>query len=129
MASRTITIAKAVPRAWLAPGAGPIIVRRAPTRYGRLEYRLEATEARDGTYSVRANVSLPRSFVGEAGPAGGVNLRLRAPRERAGGVTSVSVGGKPWHGFDAHAEEVQFAQADLSSELLVAMQTIVAEWA
>ena len=127
--SRTMTIAKAVPRDWLAVGASPIEVRRAPTRYGRLSYRLEAKTGRDGSYSVSANVTLPRSFVGEAGPAGGVRLRLRAPLERAGGLTSVTVGGKPWSAFDATAEEVVFAQASLSSELLVAMQHIVAEWA
>ena len=127
--SRTMTIAKAVPRDWLAVGASPIEVRRAPTRYGRLSYRLEAKTGRDGSYSVSANVTLPRSFVGEAGPAGGVRLRLRAPLERAGSLTSVTVGGKPWSAFDATAEEVVFAQASLSSELLAAMQTIVAEWA
>ena len=87
--TRTVWLGKATPREWLAAGATPVAVGKATTRYGRVGYVLSASEAatdspRGGTtyFTVRANVTLPRTYVGARGPAGGVKLRLRVPGVR-----------------------------------------------
>lgn len=135
--SRAVWLAKALPREWLTPPAPPVVVRRAPTRYGRVTYTLTAasgpaeTSSRGGgrrhrRYRVVANVSLPASF----NPPGGLRLRLRAPAALAGKLARVTVGGAPWYAFDAHAETVDFDRSALMREgLFAAMQSIVAEWA
>ena len=79
-------------------------------------------------YTVRANVTLPLTFVDATGPAGGVKLRLRVPVAHAGKLRAVSVGGKPWSAFDAKGETVDFARGAISREVREGMQAIVAEF-
>jgi hypothetical protein len=124
--SRAVWVGKATPREWLVAGQPPIEVANATTRYGRVSYTLAATAAGDGGYQVRANVSLPSTYVGAAGPPGGVRLRLRTPVEHAGKMAGVSVGGQFWTAFDARLETVDFAPGTLTPALRVAMQSIVA---
>ena len=57
-----------------------------------------------------------------------LRLRLRAPVERAGKLSAVTVGGKPWKAFDAQGETVDFAAEALVPELLEALKDIVASW-
>jgi hypothetical protein len=130
--NQTVWLAKALPREWLAAGAEPVVVEAAPSRYGRITFRLAASQAlRGGPYAVKANVSLPPSCFGASGPAGGVRLRLRAPVALAGKLVRVTVGGKPWRSFDPVAETIDFSPTALvssSKELRVGLQDIVAEW-
>lgn len=130
--NQTVWLAKALPREWLAAGAEPVVVEAAPSRYGRIAFRLAASQAlRGGPYAVKANVSLPPSCFGASGPAGGVRLRLRAPVALAGKLVRVTVGGKPWRSFDPVAETIDFSPTALvssSKELRVGLQDIVAEW-
>jgi hypothetical protein len=74
---------RAIPRDWIATGK-PIAIDRAPTRYGRISYKLEVRG--DGTLAV--TVSLP--------PAGRLpkelHVTFRAPAGKT--ITSVTVNGK-----------------------------------
>jgi hypothetical protein len=74
---------RAIPRDWIATGK-PIAIDRAPTRYGRIRYKLETRG--DGTLA--ATVSLP--------PAGRfpkeLHVTFRAPAGKT--ITSVTVNGK-----------------------------------
>ena len=134
--SRTVWLGKALPRGWLAPDTAPVVVERAPTRYGRVGYSLKAETSAEhaaangaASYRVRANVTLPASFVGAGAPPGGLRLRLRAPVALVGKMASVAVGGKPWAKFDAKAETVDFAKSELTSALREALgRGVVAEW-
>ena len=97
--SRTIWLAKALPRDWLAPGTPqPVLVDKATTRYGRVSYRLHArVDTQTKAYTVYANVTLPMSYATKSGgPRGGVRLRLRAPLPHAGKLKAVTIGGKSW---------------------------------
>jgi hypothetical protein len=138
---RAVWIGKALPREWLAVGASDVAVDRAPTRYGRVSYRLhaEAGAGSDGDlrqapaspvgYSVHANVTLPRTWSNPSlAPPGGVRLRLRAPAEHAGKLVHVTVGGKPWTSIDAAAETVDFTVADLTPDVLTGLAHVVASW-
>lgn len=59
-------------------------------------------------------------------PAGGIAVRVRAPLAHAGKMSSVSVGGTAWKGFDAATETVMFSAEQLAGSLLtVGLQTIV----
>jgi len=111
--TKTLWLGKAVPRDWLAPGEAPVKVEHATTRYGRLSFSLAVDAAADGSYSVKANISLPST----AKPAGGLRLRVRAPAEHRGKMSGVTVGGKAWPSFDAAAETVDFSAAQLTPEL------------
>ena len=111
--NRTVWLAKALPRDWLAPGAEEVVVEDATTRYGRLSYRLDA-KMTAGAYTVSANVSLPPSYA-ESPPTGGLRLRLRAPLAHAGKLKAVTVDGKPWAAIDAKAETVDFSAAALKA--------------
>ena len=125
--SRTLWLAKATPRAWLAPGGTPLVARRLTTRYGRVSYTLAASGGGGGALTVLANVSLPAGFAKAATqPAGGVRLRLRVPVEHAGKLSAVTVGGKPWRDLDAAAETVDFKASGLTAAVLAAMGDIVA---
>ena len=117
--TRTVWLAKALPREWLGGDAGaPVEVSGAPTRYGRVSYTLRARGGGASTLAVVANVTLPATFVGGTGPPGGLRLRLRAPAPFAGRMTGVSVGGEAWADFDGRAETVDFAADQLTTELL-----------
>eukprot|EP00326_Haptolina_ericina_P013525 CAMPEP_0181211946 /NCGR_PEP_ID=MMETSP1096-20121128/24073_1 /TAXON_ID=156174 ORGANISM="Chrysochromulina ericina, Strain CCMP281" /NCGR_SAMPLE_ID=MMETSP1096 /ASSEMBLY_ACC=CAM_ASM_000453 /LENGTH=147 /DNA_ID=CAMNT_0023303413 /DNA_START=1 /DNA_END=444 /DNA_ORIENTATION=- len=129
--SRTLTLAKALPRDWLAVGQPPVVVRNATSRYGRLSYSLHATShtSARSKFTVAANVTLPPTFGSTLNaPPGGVQLRMRAPVQHAGKLVSVQVGGKPWTAFDATAETINFAAELLSPTLIREMQSIVATW-
>ena len=125
---RTLWLAKATPRDWLAAGEAPLVASRLTTRYGRVSYSLVATEV-GGYYTVVANVSVPASFASSP-PAGGLRLRLRAPSAFAGRLSGVSVGGSAWSAFSAAEETVDFSAASLSAELVAhGLPRIVATFA
>ena len=115
--SRTLWLAKATPRDWLAPGEAPLRAARLSTRYGRVAFTLAASAATDGAYTVRANVTLPASFA-SAAPAGGVRLRLRAPLAYAGKLSGVTIGGSAWGAFSASEETVEIAASQLTAGLI-----------
>lgn len=116
--NRTVWIAKALPRDWLAVGTEPVRVERATSRYGRVSYHLKASvDSTTNAYTIAANVTLPQSFV-TAPPRGGLRLRLRAPLPHAGTLTAVTVGGQPWTDFDVAAETIDFAAERLTALLL-----------
>ena len=125
--TRTLWLAKATPRDWLVSGDGaPLVVSNATTRYGRVSYSLSvAASAADasggaGTYTVTANVTVPKTLAmtGPQQPTGGIRLRLRAPLEHAGKLSSVTMGGKPWAGFDAATETIDISASELTSSLI-----------
>ena len=118
--TRTLWLAKATPRDWLAPGEAPLVVERATTRYGRVSFSVVAVGAAAGSYAVRANVTLPAGFAraGAPRPAGGLVLRIRAPPPHAGKLSGVTVGGKAWVDFNASTETVSFSAAQLTPSLL-----------
>ena len=130
--TRTLWLAKAVPRDWLVPGEAPLVVNRATTRYGRISFQLSVLPSStvDTSYKVKANVTLPASFsIAGSSPAGGLRLRIRAPLAHAGKLSAVTVGGKPWTNFDASTETVDFKVSDLTSEMLsVGLPMIVVEF-
>jgi hypothetical protein len=109
----TVWLAKALPRDWLAAGAEEVVVEDATTRYGRVSYRLSA-KLDSGAYTVSANVTLPPSY-GKSPPAGGMRLRLRAPKAYARKLKSVTIGGKPWSAIDAEAETIDFSPSALKA--------------
>ena len=115
--SRTLWLAKATPRDWLAPGEAPLRAARLSTRYGRVAFTLTASAATDGAYTVHANVTLPASFA-SAAPAGGVRLRLRAPLAYAGKLSGVTIGGSAWGAFSASEETVEIAASQLTAGLI-----------
>ena len=101
--TRTLWLAKAVPRDWLVAGEAPLVAQNITTRYGRISYSL-MVDAGPG-YSVRANVTVPPSFVNKP-PPGGIRLRIRAPLAHAGKMSRVTVGGQPWTDYDVAEETV-----------------------
>ena len=117
--THTLWLAKATPRDWLAPGEAPLVIKRATTRYGRVSFSLTVSTAAETAEDtggspklvVRANLTVPAGFA-EAGPAGGLRLRLRAPLAHAGRLGSVTVGGKPWV-VNRTAETVDFTAAQV----------------
>ena len=137
--TRTVWLAKALPREWLGADAGaPVKVSGAPTRYGPVSYALSAKGGSGGveekggggaTLTIVANVTLPATFAGGTGPPGGLRLRLRAPMPFAGKMTGVTVDGKAWADFDAQAETVNFATDQFTSELLAnGLPNVVAQF-
>ena len=104
------------------------MVDRATTRYGRVSFSMAAASTASGAYSVRVNVTLPVA-VTSSGTLGGVRVRIRAPQPLAGKLSSVIVGGAPWHKFDAKDETINFDAADLSSKLIESLQDLVATFA
>ena len=122
--THTLWLAKATPRDWLAPGESPLMVEGATTRYGRVSFSLrvegsaEAAEAvASGSYSVRVNVTVASAFASSP-PAGGLIVRVRAPVEYAGKMSSVTVGGKSWSSFNASTETISFGASDLTAALI-----------
>ena len=80
----TLHVGRAIPRDWIASGK-PIAIESAPTRYGRVSYRLETREA--GVLA--ANVALPPS--GALPKEIHVTFRLPAGKK----ISGVAVNGKP----------------------------------
>ena len=129
--SRTLWLAKALPREWLAPTAAPVAVANATSRYGRVSYRLSARgggAGRDGLYTIDASVRLPPGFAANP-PPGGLRLRLRAPLPHARRLANVTVGGRPWTGVDARAETIDFPKEVITAALLERLHAIVATFA
>jgi hypothetical protein len=93
---RSLWVARATPRAWLAPG-GRIRVRNAPTYFGELAYEI-VSEADDGR--ITAVIQIP-----DRRPADSVILRLRHPE--AAPLKEVTVDGRPWDPFDPGREIVR----------------------
>jgi hypothetical protein len=130
--TRTLWLAKATPRDWLAVGAAPIIASDLTTRYGRISVSLQATKQTQhqdlATYTVHINISLPSGFGNSTGtiPEGGIRLRLRAPLLYAGKLCQVEVGGKPWVAFNAAEETIDFSKEALYSTTLGSLESIVA---
>ena len=124
--SRRVWLGKALPREWLAAGVDPVAAAAVPTRYGRVGFRLHGRWVRpQAVYEVRANLTLPSSFVGSAGPEGGLRLRLRVPLD-CGKLKAVTMGGAAWPAFDPTAETIVFDKAALTPKLLKDVESIVA---
>src|SRR5581483_583841 len=100
-----VELAYGTPRWWLAPGRR-IVVRDAPTKFGRLSYTLTA---RNGT--VDLDLSPPA--------AGSVSLRLRLPTgERLGRVT---VDGRPFGRVDRATGTIRLGTVRRSLTLTAAV--------
>jgi hypothetical protein len=113
--SRTLWIAKALPREWLAPSKGPVTATNVTTRYGRVSYSMSGHAATGEAYTAKAVVSLPKSWSASP-PPGGLRVRLRAPLQ-AGKMHRVQVDGKVWSWFDADAETVNLSAQQLEAAL------------
>jgi hypothetical protein len=98
--AETLWLARAIPRSWLTLGKN-VSLSRSPSSYGRLGFTLVASIP--GV--IKASIILPPSF---KWPPGGVQLRLRSPDYPAKKIATVTVGGKPWTGFNATVETVRF---------------------
>ena len=119
--TRTLWLAKATPRGWLAPGEAPLLASNLTTRYGRVSFtvRTAAVAEQGAGYAVHASVSLPASFASAGtAPAGGIRLRLRAPLEHAGKLSAVTVGGKAWSAFNAAEETIDIAADKITASLI-----------
>ena len=120
--TRTLWLAKATPRGWLAPGEAPLLASNLTTRYGRVSFTITtaAAVAEQGAgYAVHASVSLPASFASAGtAPAGGIRLRLRAPLEHAGKLSAVTVGGRAWSAFNAAEETIDIAADKITASLI-----------
>ena len=116
--SRTLWLAKATPRAWLAPGEATLQAANLTTRYGRVSFSMAAQMNADSSaYTVHASVVLPASVVNSA-PSGGIRLRIRAPIEHAGKLSNVTIGGKMWSAFSAAEETIDIAASELTANLI-----------
>ena len=92
--SDALWLAEGTPRRWLAPGQ-EIEVRRAPTYFGPVSYRLKA-----GAAGINAQVQLPTR-----NPYHTAWLVVRAPSGKR--ITSVTIDGRPWTGFDPEKERIR----------------------
>ena len=125
--TQTLWLAKATPRDWLVAGEAPLVARGLTTRYGRVSISLTVgASGEDGVYVVHGNVSLPMSFA-ERKPAGGLRVRIRAPLSQAGRLSSVTLGGRAWSGFDAGEETIVIDASALTAGLIEGgLQRIIA---
>lgn len=139
--SRTVWLAKALPRDWLSPTTkDAVVVTDATTRYGRVSYQLKAVlktttataaaaaalggPGSGSGYTVTAKVTLPATYASSS-PVGGVVLRLRTPKTYVGKMSSVMVGGKAWAAFDPKLETVSFTAKQLTPDLIKDLAHIV----
>jgi hypothetical protein len=90
---QSLWLGKGIPRDWLMPGKG-VTVRDAPTRWGRIGYRLTP-----GRGSITAELNLSSSM-----PVP-VTLSLRAP-DSFGRLRNVRVNGRRTTAFDTAAETI-----------------------
>jgi hypothetical protein len=86
-------LAAGIPRRWLAAGE-KIEARGAPTYFGPVSYRMEATES-----GVEARVELPAR-----NPCKAAWLVVRAPGGKR--LRAVEIDGKPWQDFDPALERI-----------------------
>ena len=130
--TRTLWLAKATPRDWLAVGGAPIVASELTTRYGRVSFSLKASADKlKGAYVVHANVSLSSRLgngaVTGTAPDGGIRLRLRAPLVHAGKLSKVTIGGVAWTAFDAKEETIDIARVRLiQAGAATRLQSIIA---
>lgn len=89
----TLHVGRAIPRDWIALGK-PIAIENAPTRYGRVTYRLETREAGVLTASVvlPATGAMPKEL----------HVAFRVPKGKK--VSEIAVNGKPLSLNGADAE-------------------------
>jgi hypothetical protein len=92
---KSLWIARATPRAWLAHGK-TIEVSNAPTLFGPLGYRMESQA---GAGAITAKLNLP-----DRNPPARTILRLRHPNTSP--IRAVTVNGKLWRKFDPAKETV-----------------------
>ena len=86
-----------------------------------------AASSNSGAYSVQVNVTLPLAVTGLR-TLRGLRIRIRAPQLLAGKLSSVVVGGAPWHKFDAKAETINFDAADLTNRSVEWLQDVHAKF-
>ena len=116
--TRTLWLAKATPRDWLAAGEAPLMASNLTTRYGRISYTMSTATVVAGTgYAVHASVKLPSSFA-TSPPSGGIRLRIRAPLEHAGKLSKVTIGGEAWAAFSAAEETIDIAASKITAKLI-----------
>jgi hypothetical protein len=89
---------KGLPREWVGSGK-EIAIQQAPTRWGRVDFRMFAAKQADGNTLVSAEVRLPR----QSSPAE-ISVKLRVPTQWT--CTSVSVNGKPFLLSGPHHDSV-----------------------
>jgi hypothetical protein len=89
---------KGLPRDWVASGK-EIAIEQAPTRWGRVDFRMISEKQADGTTKVTADVRLPQ----QNAPAE-IAVKLRVPTAWA--CTSVSVNGNPARLGGPHRDSV-----------------------
>ena len=89
----TLHVGRAIPRDWVASGK-PIGIENAPTRYGRVTYRLETRE----TGVLAASIVLP--------PTGALPKELHVTFRVAKGkkVSGITVNGRPVNSSGADGE-------------------------
>ena len=95
-------LGRAIPRDWIATGK-PIAIDHAPTRYGRVSYRLESS----GRDTLTATVTLPTS--GKLPKE--MHVSFRAPAGKK--IASVMVNGRPGTVGGLHGEAVVIAPKEL----------------
>jgi hypothetical protein len=102
---RGLELAYSTPRAWLR--SGRIIVRRAPTTFGRLSYSIDARQP-----SIRVRVKVPARV-----PPSTLKLRLRLPDGER--ITEVELGGRAFHAFDPGTATIDLSGLKGRLELVV----------
>jgi hypothetical protein len=91
-------LCRATPRRWMGPDGG-IQVRRAPTRWGAIDFAI--TPHQDGT--ICAEIRFPRrDFPTE------IRLRLRVPGAKS--IRRVTLNGRPQSDYDTQGEYIRIAQ-------------------
>ncbi len=93
---QSLWVARATPRAWLAPGR-KVAVRNAPTYFGPLAYEI-VSDADHGR--ITATIEIPRRHAPRS-----ILLRLRHPQ--AAPIQSVRVNGKRWTRFNPDKEVIE----------------------
>jgi hypothetical protein len=91
-------LGKGLPREWVVSGK-EIAIAQAPTRWGRVDFRMIAAKQADGSTRVTAEVRLPR----QNSPAE-IAVKLRVPTQWT--CTSVSVNGEPARLGGPHRDSV-----------------------
>jgi len=92
-ATNTLWLAKATPRQWLQAGQ-TIAVTNAPTRWGKVSYRLRSQLDSGWIEAILEPPPMP--------PGTQARLRLRAPEGRS--MRSVLIDGRTWSEFNAEKE-------------------------
>jgi hypothetical protein len=95
---RTLLIAEATPRAWLANGQ-KVEVRRAPTYFGTVSFRIES--------QVEAGRILGEVAFGGRDRPQTLLIRFRHPKVTA--MHSVTLNGQEWKDFDSRKEWIRIA--------------------